>query len=135
MGLFNLKKGFNANDIKQLEKKFEIKLPDDYKEQVISINGKGYADSYIPHEVLGEVPYSRNVSLNKRDKYNIYDIYGKVIEDKRYFPFANTGTGNYYCFDLEKKQVVLWLHETEEIVYLCDSFIELMNMFCKYDDR
>ena len=132
MGLFKFNKTLSVNDIERLERQLKINLPDDYKEQIGSINGQGYTNSYVPHKSLGEIPYSRNVSLNKRDKYNIYDIYGKVIEDKRYFPFANTGTGNYYCFDLHKNNVVLWLHETETIVYLCDTFSELMRKIWRW---
>lgn len=102
MGLFVFRKDFSMKDVEELEKRFGIELPQDYKNRIISINGQGYAHTYIPHEKLEEIPYSRNVSLNKKDKYSIYDIYGKVIEDTRYFPFASTGTGNYFCFDLKK---------------------------------
>lgn len=115
-------------DVDRLETDFGIKLPKDYKQQILSINGKSYANVYIPHKKLKEIPYSRNVSLNKRDRYNIYDIYGKVIEDTRYFPFANTGSGNYFCFDLKKNQVVLWIHETDDIIYICDTFTKFQKM-------
>jgi len=43
------------------------------------------------------------------------------------FPFGSVGNGDYFCFDLEKNIVVLRMHETEEVVPVCDTFTQLLE--------
>ena len=49
-------------------------------------------------------------------------------------PFAEFGTGDYYCFDYSKAgvacepSVVLWLHETGEIEHRADCFTEFVEL-------
>ena len=78
---------------------------------------------------MGEIAYSRNVSLNKEAKANIYDVF-PIINGKgtRYFPFGNVGNGDYFCFDLKENMVVLYIHEKMEMTKVCNTFTQLMNM-------
>lgn len=128
MELFDFKKNISVEDIKFLEKSFCIELPNDYKENILLLNGKSYIYTYILHSKLGELDFSGFISLNKEDEYNIYDIYGKVIESLRYFPFADTDFGDYYCFDLDKKKIVLWNHEMNKVIQICESFTKFLKM-------
>ena len=118
----------SIKDIEAIEKKFNLTLPCIYKQQILSLNGKTFAYAYISHPVLGELDFSRFISLSPKDKYSIYDIFNKVIKDKKYFPFADTDFGDYYCFDLTDEKVVFWSHETDSIHKICDSFSDFLNL-------
>ena len=118
---------FHSN-IDSLEEELNIKLPSDYKTQIGPINGGALRNAYIKLPRLGEVPYSRNVSLHKDAKASIFDLIG-IFNDGaiRLFPFANTGCGDYFCFDLLNNTVVLYLHEIQSTVYVCDTFTQLLE--------
>lgn len=46
----------------------------------------------------------------------------------RYFPFGSVGDGNYFCFDLDKNQVVLYIHELQMFKYVCNTFEKFLSM-------
>lgn len=118
----------SRSDVDSLEKELRIKLPDDYKEQIGPINGGALRDTYIVIPRLGEVPYSRNVPLHKGAKAGIYDLLPVFNgEEIKLFPFASVGNGDYFCFDLEANNVVLYLHELQSTRHVCDSFTQLLN--------
>lgn len=118
----------SRSDVDSLEKELRIKLPDDYKEQIGPINGGALRNTYIIIPRLGEVPYSRNVPLHKGAKAGIYDLLPIFnSEEIELFPFASVGNGDYFCFNLEANNVVLYLHELQSTRYVCDSFTQLLN--------
>lgn len=115
-------------DIDSLEKELSITLPEDYKSEIGPINGGALRDAYIKLPKLGKVSYSRNVSLHRDTKAGIYDLVGIFNGDSiKLFPFASVGNGDYFCFDLAEKNVVLYMHEIQSIQYVCETFTELMN--------
>lgn len=126
MGLF--KKNITVKDIERLEADLNIILPNDYKKEILSLNGKSYARAYILDSQYEELDFSGFISLNSKDERNVYDVYGEVIEDPKYFPFADTDFGDYFCFNLKEKQIVLYLHETGNIIPICDTFTKFLKM-------
>ena len=47
---------------------------------------------------------------------------------RRYISFGSVGNGDYVCFDLKKnKEVVLYVHETQKVYYLCDTFNQFID--------
>ena len=127
MGLFSSKK-YSLKDIERIEKEFNISLPEEYKTQILNLFDVNYSHSYISVPKLGKVTYRENLSLNKKSKYSIYDIYGIAIKDTRYFPFAETEFGDFYCIDLKDNQIVLWQHETNKAIIICNSFNHLLKL-------
>ena len=129
MEWLSIKKTLSYSDVEQVETELKVKLPNDYKHIIGSINGGALKNAYINHPVLGEIAYSRNVSLNKKAKASIYDVF-PIINGKgtRYFPFGNVGNGDYFCFDLKENMVVLYIHEKMEVTKVCNTFTQLMNM-------
>lgn len=118
----------SISDIAALEKELNIKLPDDYKAQIGHINGGALKNAYVNLPRLGEVPYSRNVSLHRDAKAGIFDLIDAVNDgDIKLFPFASVGNGDYFCFDVRSGTVVLYLHELQATQYVCDSFTDLLN--------
>lgn len=124
-----IRKPLSSLQVKEVEKELNIKLPDDYCEQIGKINGGALKNAYIVHPQLGTISYSRNVSLSKESKGNIFELYDTSSEEKRnFFPFGSVGNGDYFCFDLRNNQVVLWAHETDCRYYICDSYTQLLQM-------
>ena len=129
MNWLSIRTPLTSTDIMNVEKDFSISLPADYKSQIASINGGALRNAYIRLPKLGEVSYSRNVSLHKDAQASIYKLIG-IFNDGpvKLFPFASVGNGDYFCFDLTTNTVVLYLHEIDKTIYVCDSFSQLLSM-------
>ena len=116
-------------DVIKVEKDFSISLPADYKSQIASINGGALRNAYIRLPKLGEVAFSRNVPLHKKARAGIYDLIGLFNDGPvKLFPFASVGNGDYFCFDLATNTVVLYLHEIDKTIYVCNSFTQLLSL-------
>ena len=128
MNWLRIRTPLTSTDIMNVEKDFSISLPADYKSQIASINGGALRNAYIRLPKLGEVSYSRNVSLHKEAQTGIYKLIG-IFNDGpvKLFPFASVGNGDYFCFDLATNTVVLYLHEIDKTIYVCDSFTQLLS--------
>ena len=129
MNWLSIRTPLTPTDIMNVEKDFSISLPADYKSQIASINGGALRNAYIRLPKLGEVSYSRNVSLHKEAQAGIYKLIG-IFNDGpvKLFPFASVGNGDYFCFDLATNTVVLYLHEIDKTIYVCDLFTQLLSL-------
>ena len=116
-------------DFIDVEKEFNVTLPDDYKKLIKEINGGALPSAYLIIDGYDEVSYSRNVPLNREAKANIFDIGKYIMDNKNYlFPVANDGFGNYFCLNLKNNTVVFLDHETGKEFYVCDTFAELLKL-------
>ena len=129
MNWLSIRTPLTTDEISFLESQLPIILPSDYKEQIGPINGGALRNAYIHLPPLGQVPYARNVPLQKNAKAGAYDL-AQIINPGpiRLFPFGIVGNGDYFCFDLPTDTVLLYLHETGETIYVCDSFTQLLTM-------
>lgn len=127
MKWLSVRNPLTKSEVDSVEKELGVSLPKDYKEQIGAING-GALKSAVVICQEGRIPYSRNVSLSKSAKGNIFQLIDGITKSHRFFPFATVGNGDFFCFDLKEKGVVLWLHDTNEAIYICDSFTQLMEM-------
>lgn len=111
-----------------LEAELGITLPEDYKSLIGPVNGGALKDTCLMLPQLGCVPYSRNVPLHRGAEAGIFDLIGVFNEGAvTLFPFAEVGSGDYFCFDLVQGIVVLWLHEVQRTQYVCDTFSQLLD--------
>lgn len=134
MNWLSIKKVLSDKELMELENELGITLPADYKDIIGEINGGALKNAVIQHPKVGTIAYSRNVSLNKEAKANIFELLPLFNDDIiRYFPFASVGNGDYYCFDLSNKQVVLYMHECDEYIHVCESFSQLLEMLSEYN--
>ena len=134
MEWLSIRKALSYSEIENLEKELKIKLPEDYKNLIGAINGGALKNAYISHPILGDIAYSRNISLNKEAKTNIFELLPTVNrKEQRYFPFGNVGNGDLFCFDLLENKVVLYVHEKMEMRDVCKTFTQLMNMIQQDD--
>ena len=128
MNWLSVRVPLSLSDVESLEKELKIHLPEDYKVQIGPINGGALRNTYIELPQLGIVPYSRNIALHKGARAGIYDLFPIFnCEAVVLFPFASVGNGDYFCFDLVSKTVVLYLPEIQSTHYVCKTFTELMN--------
>lgn len=121
-------KPISEEEIITVQDELGIELPQDYCTMILDINGASLASAYYEDSVLGEIPYSSNLPLNRVSKINVFEMMERFqSEQKALFPFGSVGNGDYFCFDLSTGTVVLWQHENDEINYICGSFSSLMN--------
>lgn len=97
--------------IKEFENKFDVILPQEYKD-LLSIHNGIF--------VMGDGILGIDLD-NRRDLYNTYYFEHFEVENTmpRYFiPFSPDGFGNHYCFDTRvqtnggySNQIVFWQHD------------------------
>ena len=113
----------SKEDIDQLCKKHNVKLPDDYCNIIGSINGGALASAHVDISNLGSVPYSRNVTLQDNAKGNAFSLYEAIDNSSRkYFPFGSVGNGDYFCFNMQTQHIVYYQHETQKAYDICETF-------------
>lgn len=129
MNWLSVRHPLTFNDIEQVEKELQIRLPRDYKEMIGPINGGALRNACVEVPGLGRVAFSRNVALQKGVRTGIHDLLPVFNEDSsiRLFPFASVGNGDYFCFDLYENTVVLYQHEIQSTCYVCDTFTQLID--------
>ena len=128
MNWLSIRTPLTLADVEQTERDLNISLPIDYKTQIGPINGGALRNSYVRLPRLGDVSYSRNVSLHAGASAGIYDLIDIFNAGSiNLFPFASVGNGDYFCFDLATNTVVLYLHEIGKTIYVCDSFTQLLS--------
>ena len=116
-------------EVEYLCKKHTVVLPEDYRLSIGDINGGGLVSAHIYVQGIGNVAYSRNITLADDIRGNAFSLFDILDEGKRkYFPFGDVGNGDYFCFDLNNNQVVLYCHETQETIFVCNTFSEFLKM-------
>ena len=112
--------------IKSAEKSFGIQLPKDLKEIIKSNNNARPSLRYFDSPKSIEHEFKKLLSFKEEDMENIYKA-KKVLSsvDSTLFPIANDPAGNYIC--LQGGKIVYWLHETDDIEILANSFSEFLS--------
>lgn len=119
----------SKEDIDQLCKKHNVKLPDDYCNIIGSINGGALTSAHVDINNLGSVPYSRNVTLQDDAKGNAFSLYEAIDNSsRRYFPFGSVGNGDYFCFYMQTQHIVYYQHETQKTYEICETFSEFITL-------
>ncbi|HHB2075694.1 TPA: SMI1/KNR4 family protein, partial [Bacillus cereus] len=109
------------HEIEQVEKYFNIKLPNDFIECVKKYDG-GY-----PRPKIFDVPgqdenvFNDLLTFHIEDEYSIVKNYEDIKEEllDNIYPFANDPFGNFLCFDYRNNSalptIVFWDHEEEDM--------------------
>ena len=114
----------NKEEIQEIEKKYNVLLPNDLKE-CIEKNNAGYPDKKIfDTEVSKEKIFKDLISYNREDEENIYQF--EELFRMNLIPFGLDPSGNVLCLNDDKK-VILYLHETQEKEFVTDNFSEFLN--------
>lgn len=125
------------------EKKFDVKLPDDYKRFMLENNGGESDDDFI-FEFYDDVIKKNNRSVircffriyeNKEEK--VYDDLGQICEnmwgngiiDRKMLPIADDPGGNVICMSINNEDfgtIYFLNHEIED----CDTGFLFSNKIC-----
>ena len=118
-----------TEEIAYLCAKHSVALPEDYRLSIGEINEGGLISAHVYVQGIGNVSYSRNISLSDGKRGNAFSLFDVLDEGKRkYFPFGDVGNGDYFCFDINNHRVVLYCHEKQETFFVCNTFTELLEM-------
>lgn len=128
MNWIDVKKQIKDVDLDAIEKELQIRLPNDYRCRIKKINGGALKEAYYPSKEYGKIAYARNTNLSLDAKANAAFLAKKINKEEiRYFPFGSVGNGDYFCLNLQDNSVVLYVHEGENFLEVCDSYTDFMK--------
>ena len=118
----------DVNEIKKFEIQKGVKLPRDLRLCIIANNG-GRPDRKVFDTTVSKGRMIKKLlSLNYGDVENIWDAYNVMQqEDRDLIPFANDPGGNFICFNKDSGEIYLWLHETDTVEYVAESFEDFLG--------
>jgi hypothetical protein len=111
--------------VEDFEKAKNVSFPLDLKECIKTNNGgRPSLNIFDTDKSTGRV-FKTLLSFNESDVENIY-IFFPIIRSQSndLTPFASDPFGNYLC--LKGNKIVLFLHETEQLEYISDTFSDLL---------
>jgi hypothetical protein len=110
--------------VEEFEAANHISLPTDLRE-CIKANNAGMPDKFVFNtEQSQERVFNSLFSYTPGDLDNIYDVFPVFAEmEQGLIPFASDPFGNTLC--VKDNKIVLYLHETDRIENVADSFSEL----------
>lgn len=111
---------------KNIEKTYNVEIPNYLKELIISFNGGRPEKTLFDTQKSKERVLQGLISFNKEDKANIF-IYEELLK-KGYIPFAVTEFGDLVCINNENKSVKLYLHENETFENICDNIKDFFRI-------
>ena len=120
----------DGTEVEILEIKYRFMLPDDLKECLAENNaGTPSLSTFDFGENKGMV-FGGLLSFNEGDTDSFYD-YVSLFEKAdgkglKMFPFGLDPAGNFFC--LKDDKIVLYDHETDKSVKICNSFADFLEM-------
>lgn len=117
-----IKKLESDNLIMQIEKKWKIIFPEDFKKTIIHYNAGFPEPNTIDTERQKGKAFGELLDFNPASKKNIL-IHNELLKDKlppNVYAFSMDAGGNYLCFDYRKNNynpvVIRWDHEQKFII-------------------
>ena len=123
MEWIGVRRPLSREEVERVGEALDFVLPVDYADWIGAVNGGALRGAWVEIPGVGDVPYARNVPLHREAAGSVYDLFPEL---GGLFPFAQVGNGDYFCF-LPAGGVVLYRHETQTTVSVCDTFSQLME--------
>lgn len=95
--------------------KYNIELPDDLVKCIKCNNGGRPSEKLFDTDMGKEYVFKSLLSYNEGDSECITKVYPKLFEGTKLYPIGSDASGNFVCFDCEKRKYVLLKHETNSI--------------------
>lgn len=129
--------GTTDEAIKKAEAELNLKFPSSFRSWLLQNNGVG-VDGISIFPVFDERdPRKTFDSIVRNYKVNwqawLENFEGEQRSFEHLLPFAEFGTGDFYCFDYSKSDltketpVVLWSHETGETEFRATNFTDFLE--------
>ncbi len=137
--------GTTTDALDRAEKELGKRLPSSFRKWLAENNGTG-ADAVRIFPVLDDRDQRKTWDsiVRQRSLWQSYcsDVLGSQDEFDSLLPFADFGTGDYYCFDYSnvdkagEPAVVHWSHETGETSPRAVSFTDFLQRLAvgEFDD-
>lgn len=101
----------DAEAVKAFLEQKEIVLPEALLEYMTRNNGGRPSVCEFATEKREGYVFQCLLSWNADDSVNVYDVFTHLFEGGSLFPIGLESAGNVVCYDLVKKEYVLWSHE------------------------
>lgn len=116
--------------MKILELKYHFMIPDDLKECIIKNNAGVPSLSTFDFGENNAMVFGGLLSFNEGETDSFFD-YVNIFEKEdgkslKMFPFALDPAGNFFC--VENGKIVLYKHEEDRTIVICDTFSDFLNM-------
>lgn len=131
-------KSVSLEEINEIESKYGIVIPSEYKVFLLDYNG-GYVStndftlpngtSVLFNSFLG-VKYG---DLTLEETYQDLQVLEETVSTKL-FIFGFDPFGNCFCIDRESNEVVFWDHEDGDSELVCESFNYFLNGVLSFQD-
>lgn len=115
----------DKNVFKEIEDKYDIKIPDTLKRLVIDANG-ATPEKYTVMVNNTERVFASVLSYNRGDSDNVYTSLDRFV-NKGLLPFGTDPFGNIFCIELKSNKVVFWNHELDKTVPAHSSLSTFIN--------
>lgn len=115
----------DKNVFKEIEDKYDIKIPDTLKRLVIDANG-ATPEKYRVMVNNTERVFASVLSYNRGDSDNVYTSLDRFVK-KGLLPFGTDPFGNIFCIELKSNKVVFWNHELDKTVPAHSSLSTFIN--------
>ena len=126
----------DVNNIKEIEEKYKVQIPQTLKDIIIKNNGgRPIANIFLTNNKK-EKMIKTLLSYNKEDKENVY-IFTELFE-KGYIPFAIAEFGDVICVNSINDHVELYNHETDKMESICENvstFFDILKSDVIYDEQ
>lgn len=116
----------NLESIAEYETLTESILPDDIKELIKMYNGGRPSLKYYDLPKEKDKEFKTLLSFNRNDIENVFAFYPPDSANEKIVPFASDPAGN--LFVIKEGKIFLWLHESDTIVFLAESFAAFLEI-------
>lgn len=115
----------DKNVFKEIEDKYDIKIPDTLKRLILDANG-ATPEKYRVMVNNTERVFACLLSYNRGDSDNVYTSLDRFVK-KGLLPFGEDPFGNIFCIELKSNKVVFWNHELDKTVPAHSSLSTFIN--------
>ncbi|CDR35173.1 SMI1/KNR4 family protein [Criblamydia sequanensis] len=123
---------YPLEEIQKAETALEFQFPKDYRDFLLQVGPQ--AIYRIDSEKLDEEDFDEVDCLCYMTDLLLLDQvieYHDTISDEL-IPFAGDGNGNKLCFSKELQGIFFWDHETDEVIFIKDSFKEVVQKVLEF---
>ena len=137
----------SMEEISEFEKKYDISLPNDYKQFVLQY-GSGYIKDGYCYRPIEKSPLTPEDGYDSTDYFYGSDIAENIEEyqnelEGMLLPIADANGGDYICIGIKgkyKEQVYYWFHEgsdemEENLSLIAKTFTEFISSFEKHEEQ
>lgn len=103
----------DINAVRKYLQEQNVILPEALIELIETNNGGRPSEPWFDTDSAADRVFKQLLSYNRDDLETIYGVYPGVFKKMKLYPIGSDAAGNYVCYDLDKKEYVLYNHENQ----------------------